>query len=68
MFERAETPHSELKIFKCKNRLCRRVVGASDGESIYLLGKKVPFNPHFISFDCPNCGETVQWRKSKTKK
>jgi hypothetical protein len=65
----APTHARPVKTFVCKNKRCGATLGATDGENLFLRGVIVPFNPHFIKFDCPGCGGTVEWRKlPKNKK
>jgi hypothetical protein len=56
----------EMKDFTCKNRACGRTVGRTDGRQLEThLGEKIPFDPHFVAFDCPFCGRKVEWRRLK---
>lgn len=57
----------EMKMWDVKCRKCDAVTLQTNGYSIALDGQIVPFDPHYISFDCPNCKEKVVWDKRKDK-
>jgi hypothetical protein len=63
-----ENSMQNLKDFKCKNRECRRTVGQTNGENLFINGKPFPFEPHYIGFDCPFCHQKVHWTRTNGKK
>lgn len=60
---------SMIRIF-CRSinesgEVCNTFLASSDGQQIFFDGKPLPFNPHYLIFDCPACRQTIKWRRKK---
>lgn len=53
---------------RCQHPPCAAVIGATDGENLFIRGVPIPFQPLLFGWNCPECRRIVRWQSKHYKK